>query len=324
MADAKPQILVTGAAGALAQRLIRLLKPDYRVVAVDFRRRPELGRDIPSYGIDFNHRGFEDILRHHELAGVIHLGRILAYESSPYRRYNANVLGARHLLDFCRQYRVAPVLVLSTFHVYGATPYNPAPLDEEAPLKASELTLDLVDSVELENLANVYLWRYPELSITILRPCHIVGPGMGNSMSLLLSQRVAPMLAGFSPLMQFIHVDDMARAFRLAFQQNQPGIYNVAPQDWIPYQEALAECGCALLPLPSIPSLAPYLISRLLGWKSFPSYLLNYFKYPVVIDGGLFERTFSFQPRQSLATIFAEYRRRKEIGAGERRMAYRD
>lgn len=324
MANVKPQILVTGAAGALAQRLIRLLKQDYRVVGVDFRRRPELGRDIASYGIDLNHRGFEDIFRRHELAGVIHLGRILAYESSPYRRYNANVLGTRHLLDFCRQYRAAPVLVLSTFHVYGATPYNPAPLDEEAPLKASELTLDLVDSVELENLATVYRWRYPELNITILRPCHIVGPGMNNSMSLLLSQRVAPVLAGFSPLMQFIHVDDMAQAVRLAFQQNQPGIYNVAPQDWIPYQEALAECGCMRLPLPSIPALAPYLISRLLGWKSFPSYLLNYFKYPVIIDGGLFERTFGFQPRHSLATIFAEYRRRKEDHAGGQRMASRD
>lgn len=308
MADDKPQVLVTGAAGALAQRVIESMKSAYRVVAVDFRYTPEFGADIPGYCIDFNHRGFEDIFRHHHFDGVIHIGRILSYESSPNRRYNANVLGTKHLLDLCEKYRIAPVLVLSTFHVYGATPYNPAPLDEEAPLKASELTRDLVDSVELENLANIYLWKYPELRITILRPCNIVGPDTRNSMGLLLSQRVAPVLIGFSPLMQFIHLHDMAEAILLAFRKDKPGIYNVAPQDWVPYQKALEESGCIALPLPSVPFFLPHRISLWFGGKSFPSHLINYFKYPVIIDGSLFEKTFNFHPKYGLADIFAYYR----------------
>ncbi len=72
----------------------------------------------------------------------------------------------------------------------------------------------------------------------------MLGPGVKNSMSLLLSRPLAPVLVGFSPLMQFLHVDDMADAYVAAFEQNHPGIYNVAPEDWVPYQEAVTQCGC--------------------------------------------------------------------------------
>jgi len=312
MDSTKSQILVTGAAGALAQQVIARLRRHYRVVAVDFRYPAQLDDDIPSYCVDFNKRSFEDIFRQHPFDGVIHIGRILTYESTPNNRYNANVLGAQKLFDLCLKYKIAPVLVLSTFHVYGATPYNPAPLDESAPLKASNIALDLVDLVELENLATIYLWKHPELNITILRPCHIVGPSMRNSISLLLTQDIAPVLLGFSPLMQFIHMDDMADAIVLAFEKNRPGIYNVAPADWIPYQEAVAECGCVRLPLPPVPEFLPKRITKLMGTRAFPSALIDYFKYPVIINGSLFEKTFDFKPRHSLAMIFDSCRQEKD------------
>ena len=71
-------------------------------------------------------------------------------EEDRFSRYNANVLGTQKLLDLCLKYHVGQVLILSTFFVYGATAYNPAPLDETAPLKASELTKNLVDSWNLK------------------------------------------------------------------------------------------------------------------------------------------------------------------------------
>lgn len=309
--DDRPCLLVSGAAGALAQQVIRRLQPHYRLVVCDSRREVTMPEDIPSHLVDFNKRHFEDLFRKHRFDGVVHLGRIGPNEFTRDSRYNANVLGTQRMFELCIKYGVRQVLVLSTHFVYGANPYNPAMLSESAPLKAAELTMDLVDSVELENLANIYLWKHPELNITILRPCNIVGPGVNNSMSTLLAADRAPVLTGFSPIMQFIHLEDMADAIILAYRKNKPGIYNVAPDDWVPYQRAVELCGCRKIHVPSIPPRLPLALTRLVNWKGFPTYLLNFFKYTATIDGRLFRETFGFLPRHSLSDIFAHYRNLK-------------
>ena len=307
----RPHILITGAAGALAQQVIEQLRDTCDLVAVDFREQVYLGDDIPSYCIDFNKRVFEDLFRRYQFDGVIHMGRIMSSQLTRMRRYNANVLGTQKLLDLSHKYGIKRVVVLSTFHVYGAVAYNPALIDEAAPLKSAGLSADLIDSVELENLANIYLWRYPELNITILRPCNIVGPGVRNTISTLLASERAPVLAGFSPMMQFIHIDDMADAIVLAYKKPTRGVYNVAPQDWVAYQHALKLCGCKRIQVPSIPPMVPKMILGTLKLKSFPSYLMAFFKYPVVIDGRSFVKEFGFEPKRPLKEIFRFYRENK-------------
>ncbi len=308
----KKTVLVTGAAGSLAQQVINRLRDSYQIVAVDFRELTYLSDDIPSYKLDFNKRVFEDLFKTYDFDSVIHLGRISSSEETRLRRYNANVLGTQKLLDLSHKYGIGNVIVLSTYHVYGASAYNPALIDETAPLKAAELTMDLVDSVELENLANIYLWRYPDLNITILRPCNIVGPGVKNTISRLLSSHYAPALLGFSPIMQFIHIDDMADAIAIAHTKCKRGVYNVAPADWIAYQDALEQCGCTPIPLLSVPPILPKMITKVLNLKMFPSYLVNYFKYPVVINGKAFEEKFGFKPKRPLKEIFRTYRELKD------------
>lgn len=305
----KKTVLVTGAAGSLAKRVIARLHGKYQVIAVDFRQKVETDADIPSYKVDMHKRGFEDIFRAHKIDAVLHIGRIFAHESDRQRRYNANVLGSKKLLELCRKYTVKQVIIHSTYYVYGASPYNPALLDEDAPLKASEVTQDLVDSVELESLAQIYLWKSPELNITILRPCNVLGPGVKNSMSLLLSRAVTPVLLGFSPMMQFLHVDDMADAIVRAFEGGAHGVFNVAPDHYLPYQRALKLAGCRRL---VVPAGAPSFIGRALHRGGFlPSYLVDYIKYPVLIDGSLFAKRFDWQPAQKAEDILGYYRLRK-------------
>ena len=310
----KKTVLITGAAGSLAKRVIARLQGKYNIIAVDFRRKVDTDAGIPSYLVELHKRGFEDIFAEHSIDAVIHIGRMFAHERDRMQRYNANVLGTKRLLDLARKYKVGQVIIHSTYMVYGASAYNPALIDEEAPLKASEVTQDLVDSVEVESLANIYLWKHPELNITILRPCNVLGPGVRNTISILLARPLVPVLVGFSPMMQFLHVEDMADAMVLAFEKNKPGIYIVAPDDYVPYQQAVTECGCRKLPIPSIPPMLPRSISTALNWNSFfPPYMISYFKYPVILDGTVFSQTFNWKPRRNLNDIFSYYRKQKLV-----------
>lgn len=303
----KQRVLVTGAAGALAQQVIRRLREHCELVVVDARREVTMPEDIPSYHCDYLNRAFEELFRRHAFDAVIHLGRLSPHEYAQERRYNANVLGTERLLALCVKYGVKQVQVMSTYFVYGAHPYNPAYLTESAPLKALGLSQDLVDSVELENLTMIYLWKHPELNITLLRPCNIIGPGVNNTMSQLLLQRKAPVLMGFSPLMQFMHVSDVADGMVCAFKANIPGIYNMAPDDCVAYQQALTLAGCKKQWVPSIPPRLALAYVEHKAWKHFPPYLLSYFQYAVTIDGSLFANTFKFKPSYSLLEVFAHY-----------------
>jgi UDP-glucose 4-epimerase len=57
------------------------------------------------------------------------------------------------------------------------------------------------------------------------------------------------------------------------------------------------------------------MISNVLNWNAFfPPYLINYFKYPVIIDGSLFRRTFHWQPKYGPNEVFGYYRKMKELG----------
>ena len=310
-ASPRKTVLITGAAGALAQQVINRLHGRYHLVVCDARREVSMPEDIPSHHVDFNKRRFEDLFREYPFDSIIHLGRIGTHEYNREGRYAANVLGSQRLLDLARTDGGGQTLILSTYFVYGAHPLNPAYLSESSPLKAAGITMDLIDSVELENLATIYLWKYPELNISILRPCNIVGPGVNNTLSQLLMQDRVPVLMGFSPMMQFIHLEDMAYAIVTAFEQNKPGIYNVAPDDCVPYQTAIEMCGCKKLPIPSIPDNMPRLLGQLTQREFFPPHLFDYFNYAATIDGSLFSQTFGFTPRYSLKEIFAHYRNLK-------------
>jgi UDP-glucose 4-epimerase len=311
----KSTVMVTGAGGALARIVIDRLRKNHKVVAVDFRKEPPYDMEgVQSWKVDLTKRDFEEIFRTSEIDAVLHLGRIELYEAGQQRRYNANVTGTQKLLRLCAKYKVGQVLILSTYHVYGAHPYNPALMKEDSPLKASHIYHDLVDAVELENLAQLFMWKHPELNITILRPVNIVGPGINNTISRILSSRRAPVMAGFSPMMQFIHVVDMADAIVCALEENKPGIYNVAPDDVIAWQDAVSKTGCVGIPLPAIPPGLPRLISRVFRPKNLPEYKINYFKYPVVIDGNHYRNTFSFRAKYKIRDILEYYRNQNQSG----------
>ena len=310
--DAMPTVLVTGAAGALARRVIQRLAGEARVIAADVRRRALLPEVEASYHLDMSRKGFAEVFVAHRIDAVIHIGRIFTHEQSRVARYNANVLGTRRLLDLCCEHGVRQVVLHSTYLVYGARPDNPSLIVEGFPGRADERSGDLLDAVELERLAESYAERHPELGLTLLRACNVVGPGVRNTVALLLSRPVVPVLIGASPAMQFLHVDDMATAVVSAYKGNRPGVYNVASDEPVPLQAAVLACGGVRLPVLPVSAVFLAALGRAAGGRLlFPGHLLDFFRYPVVPDDSLFRRRFGWAPRIDTADIFLDYHRQR-------------
>lgn len=309
--ESKPTVLVTGAAGALARHVVQRLSRQWRVVAIDFRRPFDLPQVLAGYTVPPERRRLEAVFRKHRFDALVHLGRMFAHEQTPQQRYAANLLGTQRLLDLARSHGVGRVVVHSSYFVYGALEDRPGPLPVDTPLLAARFSPDLVDAVEQEHLIARYRHQYPALDLTVLRPCNVLGPGVRNSLSLLLGRPLAPVIFGYAPALQILHVTDMAEALVTALEQNRPGVYNVAGADAVAWPEIVRRCGARPVPIPPVASAD--LSGRLGRWlgipRWLPPYLIDFLKYPVLIDGGPFQQTFGWDPRHRADQVLAELRR---------------
>ena len=100
-------------------------------------------------------------------------------------------------------------------YVYGAEPDNPRYIREDHPLNVSRTFPDLRDLAEVEGLVNTFLWRYPEIATSVLRPVNVLGYYVHSAIGTYLKLDLVPTVAGFDPMMQFIHEEDVGEAIAL-------------------------------------------------------------------------------------------------------------
>lgn len=310
-------ILVTGAAGPLARLVAARLAPTADLVGVDVRPLPARSSfPGPFYEAYYTQRKVDDVFRRHRPDVLVHLGRIRGAENESFQhRFTQNVLGTRNLLEQALKHGTKRVVVLSTFHVYGAHQHNHVHIGEDEPLRASQTFPELADAVELDHAATAFLWRHRKVETVVLRPCNIVGPSLNNMISRLLSSTYrVPKLLGYDPMLQFIHEDDAARAVELAVHKKGWGVFNVAGEGVVPWSHAIRLAGGELLPVPHV--LAYPLVGMVQRWGLlFPKHLIDYFRYPVVIDDTAFRTEYGFTPSRSTVDTLASIRSRVRASA---------
>jgi UDP-glucose 4-epimerase len=296
-------ILVTGMAGGLSQLVaMKLLGEGHEVVGVDYRPAPLLDgplAQVKVYRANYNKTVIEDVFKHHSFDHVLHLGRIGNLKESFGKRFDLNVVGSQKIMNLCVQHRVRSLVVLSTFHIYGAHPANHIPISEDEPLRAGAEFPQIADAIQLDNMASTWVYRHPEVRTVVLRPTNVVGPSINNTMSNFLRLRSVPYLLGFNPMSQFVHEEDLAAAVVAAVTQQDGdlrGVYNIAGEGVIPWRTALDLARARTFPLPST-----LVWAYLKATAVFPEYLVNFFKYPCVITDRAFREAFSFTPRVGMA-----------------------
>ena len=292
--------MVTGVAGGLALLVVRALhERGFKVVGVDYRPLPPRAA-LPDGTVliraHYSKTGIEDVFRRHRPSLVLHLGRVGNLKEKLGKRFELNVVGGQKISSMCLKYEVRRLVVLSTFHIYGASPLNHTPIYEDDPLRAGTEFPEIADAIQLDTHAVMTMYRYPQLQTVILRPCNVIGPSVRNAMSSFLRQPRIPEMMGFDPMVQFVHEQDLVSAILTVAQASPIGVFNVAGESALPWRAAVEITGARTIRVPSTVASAYLHLAGLLT-STLPPYLINFIKYPCVISDAALRRTFDWKPR---------------------------
>ncbi len=295
------KVVITGIAGRLGRIVARRLhhELDWDIVGLD--RRPMVGRpkDIEHHQVDLRSKAARDVFRNGAVDALIHLGVMHDPRARPAELYSWNIAGTTKLLEYCQTYNVPKVVLLSSANVYGPRPDNPQFLTEEAPMLAAQRFPQMRDLVEIDHLVSTFLWRAQAVETVILRPVHILGP-VHNAPSNYLRIERPPQLLGFDPMVQLIHVQDVASAILCALAPGRRGIFNVIGPGEVPLSAVLHELGRQPMAIPH-PIAGPVLsLAFRLGLSSFPVAELDFIRYVCMVDGRRAAAELGFRPQVGL------------------------
>lgn len=279
----RPVVAVTGAAHDLGTALTaKLAQSDRfsRVIAID-DHRGELT------GVVWRMVDIRDPMLAGRLAGIdviVHTDLDLDPDSDSRARRAYNVRGAQTVLTAAAAGGVGRVILITSAMVYGASPDNPVPLDEAAPLNADPDGSVVGDFMEIEQLAERSPRTNPGMAVTVVRPAALVGEGIDT---LITRHFEAPRLLsvkGCAPSWQFCHVADLMSAIELAAAGAVTGAFAVGSEGWLDQGQVEELSGLRRIELPAGVTFATAQRLHRAGITPAPVADLHYVVYPWVID----------------------------------------
>jgi UDP-glucose 4-epimerase len=255
--------------------------------------------------VDIRKRAAEDVFRKRRPNVVVHMATVAHFAAEREERYRINLGGTRAVFEHCRAYGVEHAIFVGRHTYYGAGPESPLYHTEDEPPLALSTFPELADLVAADLYAATALWRYPEMTTSVLRMCYTLGPtGHGTLASFLRGARV-PTVLGFDPLFQFMHERDVVRAIFLTLEKRLRGVFNVAGPPPVPLSMIVHETGRKVVPLPE------FLFTAMLGRFGLPGLApgaVSHIKYPVVIDARAFQAATGFSHEIDEARAMREFR----------------
>lgn len=288
-------VVVTGVAGSLGQRVAaRLAKRDDvdRIVGIDVVPSGTVDPKLDLRTIDL---AVTPLSEDKELSaaldgadGLLHL----AWRTPDSRgslpgddeaAASVNRRALRRVLGAAAAARVPDLVHLSSATVYGAWADNKVPLTEDARLRPNPEFAFAVTKAEAERVVSEWAEDHPDTAVAVLRPAPTVGSDERPLYQALGVTRSPRSGDGARPV-QYLHVDDLARAVVLAWEQRLTGVYNVAPDTGIREDDARSLAGgVAKLTLPARVARAVSEWSWRLWRKGVPPEARAYATHPWVV-----------------------------------------
>lgn len=212
----------------------------------------------------------------------------------------------RRLLAAAEAAGIATVVWLSSAMVYGAWPENPIPLTETAVRRPNPGLRFAEDKADRDRQVLDWAEAHPAVRTVVLRPTVTVGADNSGWLARSPWSVAGVRVDDADAPSQFVHVDDLAAAAGLAVHDPLDGVFNVAPDGWIPAEQLRALSG----PTPRLHLPAPLavLVARLrfrAGFTGTPPAVLPYTVHAWVVANDRL-RAAGWQPGHSNEEAFVE------------------
>ncbi len=277
---------ITGVSGYFGSKLVASFEQKDEVRSI-------LGIDInpPKYAskkLEFiKHDVREDmypLLSGKEIDWAIHAAYILPPIHNKRLMEDININGTKNFLNSCAKAKVKQIMQCSSISAYGFHKDNQVPLTEDSPLRGNDDFTYSKNKKEIEFICREFKDAHPDVCLTIIRPCFVAGPGFDNPLARHLRKKIVMMPYKTVPF-QFIHEDDLVGIIYQLFSKEKEGIYNLAADGTMPFDEMLEILGNWPLRLP-ISMLYPLnnlmWFLRIKPITEFPSPALNMVCHPCI------------------------------------------
>jgi UDP-glucose 4-epimerase len=233
------KVLITGSSGALGRILIEyLINRKIEVAGIDITepsdQYPE--EKFRFYKCSITDRdGLESIFSAEKPSHVIHFACSFNKVRNRRREYEIDVAGSSNVLDVTNKtLSVKQLVYSSSAAIYGAHKDNKEWLRESDRLKPERYRY----GINKKLIENNYFGNHvrPDLNITSLRICTVVGPSFDKPRSIVSLLIKFPYIPKFcmESRMQFLHSEDFVTLFGLVLDDQEiKGAYNFAPDDFV-------------------------------------------------------------------------------------------
>jgi UDP-glucose 4-epimerase len=245
------RVFVTGVSGYIGGKMVESLCTKNWIDAVIGIDINEPTKNFPGY--TFYKRDIRDsmtdIFEKEQIDVVVHTAYILPPIHNKGLMEDINKGGTGNILNASVKAGVRQILYTSSTTAYGFYPDNDNPLTENSPLRGNDDFTYAKNKKEIEAIMLTFSTEYPELILSIVRPCFVVGPGFKNPLAEHLQKKLVLLPTNTLPW-QFVHEDDLINIMSLLLEKNLPGIYNVAGEGTMTFSEMVKDLGNISVPFP--------------------------------------------------------------------------
>lgn len=281
-------VMIDGISGPLANQLAESLShhPEIsRLVGVEPEMSSNWSREIELISVEPDHRRQLECLRDYEIDTVIQCGLAPDRTGTCSKPAAGDVIGTMRL-GAAIGHPKSPVrswVVLSSSSVYPVNSARPLLNREGNETVADEATGD-TSIVEAEEYASSIARCVPHLNVSILRLQELIGKSIRGSLSAHLELGRVPVVIGYDPILQFLHIEDAVAAASFAAHVELAGIYNVASRGEMRFSDFLhsVDRDGIWFPPMEVGPLAP--IAESLGLPHIPNGLLALLRFGHAVD----------------------------------------